>query len=70
MQDTRPNHLPELLEKLISFSLALSYSVLRHCANCMGGGLILRAKDCVSAAEAVPIHSSVTGRRPNLSLSV
>ena len=49
-------------EVLISFSLTLSHSVPRHYTSCRGGGLVLRVRECVSPAEAVPICSLVTGR--------
>ena len=43
-------------EVLISFSLTPSHSVLAV------GGLVLRARECISPAEAVPICRLVTGR--------
>ena len=55
--------LPQFLgwpEVFISFSLTLSHSVPRHYTSCWG--LVLRARECVSPAEAVPIRSLVTGR--------
>ena len=61
-QDTRAG-LPQFLgwpEVLISFSLTLSHSVPRHYTSCRG--LVLRARECVSPAKAVPIRSLVTGR--------
>ena len=61
-QDTRAGLLKFLgwLEVLISFSLILSHSVPRHYTSCRG--LVLRARECVFPAEAVPIRSLVTGR--------
>jgi len=47
-------------EVLISFSITLSHSVPRHYTSCRGS--VLRARECVSPAEAVPNHSLVTGR--------
>ena len=52
-QDTRAG-LPNF------FSVTLSHTVPRHCTNCRG--LVLRAMECVSPAEAVQIHSLVTRR--------
>ena len=46
-----------------SISLALCHSVPRHYTSILDvGGLVLRARECVSLAEAVPNHSLVTGR--------
>ena len=48
-----------LPEVFISFPVDLSHSVPRPSTSCRG--LILRVKEYVSPAEAVPIHRLVTG---------
>ena len=56
-QDTRAGLPPEVL---ISFSLTINHFVPRHYTSCRE--LVLRARECVSPTEAVPIRSLVTGR--------
>ena len=56
-QDTRAGLPPEVL---ISFSLTINHFVPRHYTGCRE--LVLRAREYVSPAGAVPIRSLVTGR--------
>ena len=51
---------PPYFEVLISFCVTLSYSVPRHCTS--RRGLVLRARECASPTEDVPIRSLLTGR--------